>query len=74
MPALNRIVPVAVSLEIIFAVTAVLFYLNDFHGGARHLIFLYLLPTALVAIIYGSVLSMLCALRSNLQLLRGRPA
>jgi hypothetical protein len=53
MPALKRIVPVAVSLAIIFAVTAVLFCLNDIHGGAQHLIFFYLLPTALVAIIYG---------------------
>jgi K+-sensing histidine kinase KdpD len=65
MPALKRIVPVAVSLAIIFAVTAVLFYLNDIHGGAQHLIF-YLLPTALVAIIYGSVLSMLCAIVATL--------
>ena len=62
MPALKRIVPVAVSLAIIFAVTAILFYLNDIHGGAQHLIFFYLLPTALVAIIYGSVLSMFCAI------------
>src|SRR6516162_10813417 len=66
MPALKRIVPVAVSLAIIFAVTAILFYLNDIHGGAQHLIFFYLLPTALVAIIYGSVLSMLCAIVATL--------
>jgi K+-sensing histidine kinase KdpD len=66
MPALKRIVPVAVSLAIIFAVTAVLFYLNDIHGGAQHLIFFYLLPTALVAIIYGCVLSMLCAIVATL--------
>jgi K+-sensing histidine kinase KdpD len=66
MPALKRIVPVAVSLAIIFAVTAVLFCLNDIHGGAQHLIFFYLLPTALVAIIYGSVLSMFCAIVATL--------
>jgi K+-sensing histidine kinase KdpD len=66
MPALKRIVPVAVSLAIIFAVTAVLFYLNDINGGAQHLIFFYLLPTALVAIVYGSVLSMFCAIVATL--------
>ena len=66
MPALKRIVPVAVSLAIIFAVTAVLFYVNDIHGGAQHLIFFYLLPTALVGIVYGSVLSMFCAIVATL--------
>jgi hypothetical protein len=51
MPVLKRIAPVAVSLAIIFAVTAVLFYLKDAHEGAQHLIFFCLLPTAFVAMI-----------------------
>jgi K+-sensing histidine kinase KdpD len=66
MPVLKRIAPVAVSLAIIFAVTAVLFYLKDAHEGAQHLIFFYLLPTAFVAMIYGSVLSMFCAIAATL--------
>jgi K+-sensing histidine kinase KdpD len=35
-------------------------------GYAQHLIFSYLLPTAFVAMIYGSVLSMLCAVAATL--------
>jgi K+-sensing histidine kinase KdpD len=66
MPVSMRIVPVAVSLAIIFAVTAVLFYLKEVHGGAQHLIFFYLLPTAFVAMIYGSILSMFCAIAATL--------
>jgi K+-sensing histidine kinase KdpD len=66
MPVFKRIAPVAVSLAIIFAVTAVLFYLKEVHGGAQHLVFFYLLPTAFVAMIYGSVLSMLCAIIATL--------
>ena len=54
------------SLAIIFAVTAVLFYLNDIQGGVQHLIFFYLLPTAFVAMIYGSVLAMFCAIVATL--------
>src|SRR6516164_6938419 len=63
---LRRIAPVAVSLTIIFAVTAVLFYLKVAHEGVQHLIFFYLVPTAFVAVVYGSVLSMLCAVAATL--------
>jgi K+-sensing histidine kinase KdpD len=66
MPVSMRVAPVAVSLAIIFAVTAILFYLKQAHGDAQHLIFSYLLPTAFVAMIYGSVLSMLCAIAATL--------
>jgi K+-sensing histidine kinase KdpD len=40
--------------------------LKDAHEGAQHLIFFYLLPTAFVATIYGSVLSMFCAIAATL--------
>jgi K+-sensing histidine kinase KdpD len=63
---LKRTAPVAVSLAIVFTVTAVLFYLKDAHEGAQHLIFFYLVPTAFVAMIYGSVLSMFCAIAATL--------
>ena len=55
------------SLVIILAVTAVLFYFKrTHHGPHHHLVFFYLVPTAFVAIVYGSVLSMLCAIIATL--------
>ena len=57
--------PSAVSLAIILAVTAVLFYFKDAQHQ-HHLVFFYLFPTALVAMIYGSILSMLCAIAATL--------
>jgi K+-sensing histidine kinase KdpD len=53
-------------MAIIFAVTAVLFYLKDADESAQHLIFFYLLPTAFVAMIFGSVVSMFCAIAATL--------
>jgi K+-sensing histidine kinase KdpD len=59
--------PVTVSVAIILAVTAVLFYFKHAqYGPHHHLVFFYLLPTAFVAIVYGSVLSMLCAIMATL--------
>jgi K+-sensing histidine kinase KdpD len=58
--------PIAASLAIIFAVTVVLAYLKDAQHPAQHLVFFYLLPTAFVAMFYGSVLSMLCAIAATL--------
>jgi len=56
-----------VSLVIILAVTAVLFcFKRTHHGPHHHLVFFYLVPTAFVAIVYGSVLSMLCAIIATL--------
>jgi K+-sensing histidine kinase KdpD len=52
--------PLAVSLAIILVVTVVLFYFK-IAQQQHHLVFFYLFPTALVAMIYGSVLSMVCA-------------
>jgi K+-sensing histidine kinase KdpD len=52
-------------VAIILAVTTVLFYFNQY-GPHHHLVFFYLLPTAFVAIVYGSVLSMLCAIMATL--------
>jgi K+-sensing histidine kinase KdpD len=52
--------PLAVSLAIILVVTVVLFYFK-IAQQEHHLVFFYLFPTAFVAMIYGSVLSMVCA-------------
>ena len=56
-----RIAPIVVPLLIVIAVTEVLYFCKDV-VHARHLVFFYLLPTAFVAMLYGSVLSMICAI------------
>jgi K+-sensing histidine kinase KdpD len=61
----KRVVAISVSLGIIIVVTAVLFFFKDDQHGAQHLVFFYLLPTAFVAILYGSVVSMLCAIAAT---------
>ena len=68
MRLLKRAAPIAVSLAIIVVVTAVLFYFkNAQHVAAQHhLVFYYLFPTAIVAMLYGSVLSMFCAIIATL--------
>jgi K+-sensing histidine kinase KdpD len=66
MQLFNAAAPVAVSLAIVFVVTAVLHFFKVTHHGAQHLVFFYLLPTAFVAIVYGSVPSMLCAIVATL--------
>lgn len=66
MRFLKGTAPIAASLAIIFTVTVVLAYLKDAQHPAQHLIFFYLLPTAFVAMVYGSVLSMLCAILASL--------
>ena len=46
---------------IVIAATDVLYFFKD-AVHARHLVFFYLLPTAFVAMLYGSVLSMIVAI------------
>jgi len=54
--------PIAVSLAVISAVTAILWYVKVEVAGPHHLVFFYLLPITLVAILYGSLPATLCAL------------
>jgi K+-sensing histidine kinase KdpD len=61
----KRIAPIVVPLLIIVAVTDLLYFFKDV-AHARHLVFFYLLPTAFVAMLYGSVLSMICAIDATL--------
>lgn len=57
----KRIAPIVVPILIVIAVTDVLYFLKvTVHP--HHLVFFYLLPTAFVAMLYGSVLSMICAI------------
>ena len=62
----KQVAPISLSLAIVAAVTAVLFYFKDDDPHTdQHLVFFYLLPTASVAILYGSVVSMLCAIAAT---------
>src|SRR5262249_60923208 len=60
-----RVAPIVVPLLIIIAVTEVAYFIKDV-AHARHLVFFYLLPTAFIAMLYGSVLSMICAIDATL--------
>ncbi len=61
MRMVRRAVPVAVSLAVVCLVTAVLWYLKLAGDGLLHPVFFYLLPIALLAILYGSLPALLCA-------------
>jgi K+-sensing histidine kinase KdpD len=61
MRILKGAMPVAVALAVVAVVTAVLWLIKLDAVGPQHLVFFYLLPTAFVAILYGSLPAMLCA-------------
>jgi K+-sensing histidine kinase KdpD len=61
MRTMRRAIPVAVSLAVVCLVTAVLWYLKHAGDGLRHPVFFYLLPSALLAILYGALPALLCA-------------
>jgi K+-sensing histidine kinase KdpD len=55
MQFMKGAIPFVVTLVIVAAVTAVLFYCKLAGLGPHHPIFFYLLPIALVALLYGSL-------------------
>src|SRR5260370_32274198 len=57
----KRVAPIVVPFLIIIAITDVAYFFKEV-AHARHLAFFYLLPTAFVAMLYGSVLSMIFAI------------
>ena len=61
----ERIAPIVVPFLIIVAATELLYFFKVV-VNAHHLVFFYLLPTAFVAMLYGSVLSMICAIDATL--------
>jgi K+-sensing histidine kinase KdpD len=61
MRLVKTVVPVAVSAALVSAVTAVLWYAKQAAMGVHHPVFFYLLPLALVAMLYGGRLGLLCA-------------
>lgn len=61
MRLVSRTIPIAASLVIVSLVTAVLWYLKLAGDGILHPVFFYLLPIALLAILFGSLPALLCA-------------
>jgi K+-sensing histidine kinase KdpD len=62
----RRAIPFAVTLAIVAAVTAALWYVKLAGARPHHPVFVYLLPIALVAMLYGSAPAMLCAVSAAL--------
>jgi K+-sensing histidine kinase KdpD len=60
MSPFRGVIPIAVSLSIIAAATAVLWYAKTTTTGSHHLVFLYLFPLALIAVLYTGRLAILC--------------
>jgi K+-sensing histidine kinase KdpD len=57
----RRAIPLAVSIAVACSVTAILWYLRSAGDSLRHPVFIYLLPIAALAMLYGSLPAMLCA-------------
>jgi K+-sensing histidine kinase KdpD len=59
MRALKDALPIAVSVGLILAVTAMLWRLNSTAAGSYHLVYIYLFPVALIAALYNGRLALL---------------
>lgn len=66
MGILRRAAPVVLVFAVVSAVTAVLWFIRISAVGPQHLVFFYLLPIALVATLYGSLLAMLYGIAATL--------
>ena len=66
MQLLKAATPVAVALAVVFTATMVLWVVKLESVGPQHLVFFYLLPTALIAVLYGSLPAMLCAVAATI--------
>jgi K+-sensing histidine kinase KdpD len=62
---LRSTVPIVAALAIVSVVTAVLWLIKLGATGPQHLVFFYLLPTALVAMFYGGLPAVLCTLTAT---------
>ena len=62
----KRAMPVAVALAVVTLVTAVLWLVRHEAVGPQHLVFFYLLPTTLVAVLFGARSAMLCAVAATI--------
>jgi hypothetical protein len=68
MRALKGVLPIAVSVGLILAVTAVLWHVSSTAAGSYNLVYIYLFPVALIAALYngrlallGTVIALICA-------------
>lgn len=66
MRLVKAALPIAVTLASISMATAVLWTVRIEAVGPQHLVFFYLLPTALLAVLYGSLPAMLGAVAATL--------
>jgi K+-sensing histidine kinase KdpD len=66
MDILKRVAPVALVFAVVSVVTAVLWFIRISVVGPQHLVFFYLLPIALVATLYGSLLAILYGIAATL--------
>ena len=60
MRVLKGALPIAVSVSLIFAATAILWGINSTASGSHHLVYIYLFPVALIAALYNGRLALLC--------------
>ncbi|MGA7433633.1 MAG: DUF4118 domain-containing protein [Xanthobacteraceae bacterium] len=66
MWTLKRAESVVVALAVASIATVVLWLIRQTLGSEQHLIFFYLLPMALVAVLYGGPTAMICAAAASL--------
>ena len=66
MGIFRRTAPVALVFAVVSVVTAILWFIRISAVGPQHLVFFYLLPIALVATLYGSLLAMLYGIAATL--------
>ena len=58
---LQRIIAFAVSLALMAATTAVLFYIHTTQTAPHRLVYFYLLPVILIAVLFSGRLALVCA-------------
>ena len=62
----NRALPLAASLAIVAAVTAVLWRIRVNFGGSHQFVYFYLFPVILIRILFSDALAALCAAIASL--------
>jgi K+-sensing histidine kinase KdpD len=58
---LQRVIAIAVSLALMAATTAILFYVHTTQTSPHRLVYFYLLPVILIAVVFSGRLALVCA-------------
>jgi K+-sensing histidine kinase KdpD len=58
---LQRIIAIAVSLALMAATTAILFYIHTTQTAPQRLVYFYLLPVIFIAVLFSGRLALVCA-------------